>query len=126
MISVLSQAVVFPSTVYPFNRVLRVPQVMLVCQSFGLLLGTIVMDPKIAQTVRTAFSAQAKLSTSPNEQHAPGAVHVRRANTLLVRRCSCTAQEYLPAGSASMHGLWPGTLTAASALHMCRLLRRRC
>ncbi len=27
-----------------------------VCQSFGLLLGTIVMDPKIAQTVRTAPS----------------------------------------------------------------------
>ena len=27
-------------------------QVMLVCQSFGLLLGTVVMVPKTAQTVR--------------------------------------------------------------------------
>jgi len=29
-------------------------QVMLVCQSFGLLLGTVVMVPKTAQTVSSA------------------------------------------------------------------------
>ena len=41
------------SAKYFFQNWFAVILVMLVCQSFGLLLGTVVMVPKTAQTVRT-------------------------------------------------------------------------